>query len=43
MYWNQYYECMPREQLAEIQLERLKKIVTTVYQVVPFIITNLRI
>jgi phenylacetate-CoA ligase len=36
MYWNQYYECMPREQLAEIQLERLKKIVTTVYQVVPF-------
>lgn len=35
-YWNQHYECMPREQLAELQLERLKKIMERVYFNVPF-------
>ncbi|MDD4145489.1 MAG: phenylacetate--CoA ligase [Clostridia bacterium] len=36
MYWNQHYECMPREQLEKIQLERLKNIVERVYHEVPF-------
>jgi phenylacetate-CoA ligase len=36
MYWNQHYECMPHEQLEEVQLERLKNIVERVYHNVPF-------
>lgn len=31
MYWNEKYECMPREELAELQLERLKQTVERVY------------
>lgn len=36
MYWNETYECMPREKLQELQLERLKKTVERVYYNVPF-------
>jgi phenylacetate-CoA ligase len=36
MYWNQHRECLPREQLEEIQLARLKKVVERVYYNVPF-------
>lgn len=36
MYWNKHWECMPREQLEEVQLERLKNIVERVYYNVPF-------
>lgn len=36
MYWNQHYECMPREQLEEVQLKRLKKLVERVFYNVPF-------
>ncbi|MGI6588398.1 MAG: phenylacetate--CoA ligase family protein [Peptococcia bacterium] len=36
MYWNQHYECMPHDQLEEVQLERLKNIVERVYHDVPF-------
>ncbi len=36
MYWNKSYECMPREQLKELQLERLKKMVSRIYHNVPF-------
>ncbi|MDD2433542.1 MAG: phenylacetate--CoA ligase [Clostridia bacterium] len=36
MYWNQHCECMPQEQLAAVQLERLKNIVERVYHDVPF-------
>ncbi|MEL7563917.1 MAG: phenylacetate--CoA ligase [Dehalobacterium sp.] len=31
MYWNEKYECMPREELEELQLERLKQTVERVY------------
>ena len=31
MYWNEYYECMDREELEELQLERLKQTVERVY------------
>lgn len=36
MYWNQHYECMPREQLEKLQLERLQKTLERVYHNVPF-------
>ncbi len=36
MYWNEHYECMPREQLEEVQLKRLKKVVERVFYNVPF-------
>ena len=35
-YWNTSAETMPREGLAEIQLERLKQTVLRVYQNVPY-------
>lgn len=31
MYWNEYNECMDREELEELQLERLKQTVERVY------------
>lgn len=31
MYWNEYYECMSRENLEKLQLERLQKTVERVY------------
>lgn len=36
MYWNQHYECLSREQLEEVQLTRLKKLVDRVFYNVPF-------
>ena len=36
MYWNKHYECMPREQLEALQLERLQRVVERVYYNVPF-------
>lgn len=36
MYWNKSYECMPREKLLELQLERLKRMVNRIYHDVPF-------
>lgn len=36
MYWNQYNECMPREQLEEVQLLKLKQVVERVFYNVPF-------
>lgn len=36
MFWNKHYECMPREQLEELQLERLQKLLENVYYNVPF-------
>lgn len=36
MYWNKSYECMPRENLQELQLERLKRMVNRIYHDVPF-------
>lgn len=36
MIWNPKYECMDREQLRSLQLERLKETVTRVYNRVPF-------
>jgi len=36
MVWNEKYECMPREDIEELQLSRLKAIVRTVYEKVPF-------
>ncbi len=36
MIWNQHYECMPREQLENLQLERLQKTLERVYYNVPF-------
>ena len=36
MVWNEQAECAPRERLEQLQLERLKKVVTTVYAKVPF-------
>lgn len=35
MIWNEKYECMPREELKELQLERLKKTVENVFFNVP--------
>lgn len=35
-YWNQHYECMPREELEKLQLERLQKTIERVYYNVPF-------
>jgi len=36
MYWNKSYECMPKEKLQELQLERLKRMVNRIYHDVPF-------
>lgn len=36
VYWNKDVECMPREKLEALQLERLKKLVKRVYEKVPF-------
>ncbi len=36
MYWNQYNECMPREQLEEVQLKKLQQVVERVFYNVPF-------
>ncbi|MDN5347246.1 MAG: phenylacetate-CoA ligase [Clostridia bacterium] len=35
MYWNQKYECMPREELRQLQLERLKVTVERAFYNVP--------
>lgn len=35
MYWNQKYECLPLEELRELQLERLKATVERVFYNVP--------
>lgn len=35
MYWNQAYECMDRERLKRVQLERLKETVELAYHNVP--------
>lgn len=36
MIWDEKHECMPREQLRELQLERLKAVVARVYGNVPY-------
>ena len=36
MFWNENKECMPREQMRELQGKRLQKLVTYVYHNVPF-------
>ena len=36
MIWNKQYECMEREELLKLQGERVKKMVTRVYDSVPF-------
>lgn len=36
MYWNEPYECMTREKLEQVQLERLQRTVERVYHNVPF-------
>ncbi len=35
-YWQKEYECMPREDIKRLQLERLKKTIKRVYENVPF-------
>ena len=35
-YWNKTYECMSREDLKSLQLERLQNTVARVYSLVPF-------
>lgn len=36
MIWNEEYECMPREKMEALQLERLQNTVQTCYDKVPF-------
>ncbi len=36
MYWNETKECMDREEIKKLQLEKLKELVTTLYHDVPF-------
>lgn len=36
MYWNETNECMKREELKELQLKKLKQLVSTLYHDVPF-------
>ncbi|MDW7675938.1 MAG: phenylacetate--CoA ligase, partial [Bacillota bacterium] len=36
MYWNEKYECMSREEMREVQLERLRQTVERVYHNVPY-------
>ncbi|MCL1818805.1 MAG: phenylacetate--CoA ligase, partial [Spirochaetaceae bacterium] len=36
MIWNPEAECMPQEQRRRLQLERLKNLVETTYEKVPF-------
>ncbi|NLN97984.1 MAG: phenylacetate--CoA ligase [Eubacteriaceae bacterium] len=42
MYWNKPYECMPREQLEQLQSKRLVKLVERLYHNVPFYRTKLQ-
>jgi phenylacetate-CoA ligase len=42
MYWNKTFECMPREELERLKLDRLKKTVNHVYQNVPFYRTRMQ-
>jgi len=42
MIWDEKHECMPREQLRELQLERLKSVVRRVYDNVPYIREKLK-
>lgn len=35
-YWNEEIECMPREQIKELQLHRLQKMLERIYNNVPF-------
>ena len=36
MIWNEKYECMSRKDLEELQLSRLRAIVSIVYEKIPF-------
>jgi phenylacetate-CoA ligase len=36
MIWNEYVECMPREEMKALQLKRFRKLVDRVYHNVPF-------
>ena len=36
MVWDEKHECMPRKQLSELQLKRLKAVVRRVYKNVPY-------
>jgi len=36
VYWNRHFECMPREELKELQLKRLQNVVERVFYNVPF-------
>jgi len=36
MYWNEAKECMKRDELQALQLERLQQMVTRIYHDVPF-------
>jgi phenylacetate-CoA ligase len=42
MYWNKTFECMPREELDRVKLDRLQKTVNHVYQNVPFYRTRMQ-
>lgn len=42
MYWQQEYECMPREELAKLQLARLQNTVSRVGNHVPFYRTKFK-
>lgn len=41
-YWNQSYECMPKDQLKELQLERLKRMINRIFHQVPFYRTKMQ-
>lgn len=36
LYWNEKYECLPRDELRRLQEERLREVVSRVYYEVPF-------
>ncbi len=36
MIWNEKYECMGREELEKLQLERLQRVISRVYNILPF-------
>lgn len=42
MIWDEKHECMPRERLRELQLERLKSVVQRVYDNVPYFRNKLK-
>jgi phenylacetate-CoA ligase len=42
LYWNKTFECMPREELDRVKLDRLQKTVNHVYQNVPFYRTRMQ-